>query len=60
MYVSIVSTKIPYKGAGKEYIGALPLYLLHLLICGFHTTCLLGLIGLLQLNSSLQGLGARS
>ena len=28
VYVSIVSTKIPYKGAGKEYIGALPLYLL--------------------------------
>lgn len=22
VFVSIVSTKIPYKGAGKEYIGA--------------------------------------
>lgn len=24
VFVSIVSTKIPYKGAGKEYIGAPP------------------------------------
>ncbi len=24
VFVSIVSTKIPYKGAGKEYIGASP------------------------------------
>lgn len=24
VFVSIVSTKIPYKGAGKEYIGLLP------------------------------------
>lgn len=24
VFVSIVSTKIPYKGAGKEYIGTLP------------------------------------
>ena len=25
VFVSIVSTKIPYKGAGKEYIGPHPL-----------------------------------
>lgn len=25
VFVSIVSTKIPFKGAGKEYIGALQL-----------------------------------
>ena len=25
VFVSIVSTKIPYKGAGKEYIGTNPL-----------------------------------
>ena len=25
VFVSIVSTKIPYKGAGKEYIGMHPL-----------------------------------
>ena len=25
VFVSIVSTKIPYKGAGKEYIGMPPL-----------------------------------
>ena len=25
VFVSIVSTKIPYKGAGKEYIGLHPL-----------------------------------
>ena len=25
VFVSIVSTKIPYKGAGKEYIGTDPL-----------------------------------
>ena len=60
VYVSIVSTKIPYKGAGKEYIGALPLYMLYRFICTFQSTCLLGLIGPLQVNSSLQGLGVRS
>ena len=28
VFVSIVSTKIPYKGAGKEYIGAADLHIL--------------------------------
>lgn len=26
VFVSIVSTKIPFKGAGKEYIGKSPLH----------------------------------
>ena len=35
VFVSVVSTKIPYKGAGKEYIGAL--WWLHTQPCALQT-----------------------